>query len=159
MKYCAKKQNHNQSEHLWCVVCGAWFWTNDNFLWAIKHNATKTWLFHSCGCLPQRLSFCLKKADCCGMLVGGTWKMAPAKRPDKVLLFFPWGIMDGGLFITHSVTLSNTSKTCSLWWTQIHSWWAGQQLEQISFKQTPETRVMKCNVHGHTRSSGSWFHA
>jgi len=55
-----------------------------------------------------------KKATPCGMLVGGTWKMAPAKRPDKVLLFFPWGIMDGGLFITHSVTLSNTSKTCSL---------------------------------------------
>lgn len=80
------------------------------------------------------------------MLVGGTWKMAPAKRPDKVLLFFPWGIMDGGLFITHSVTLSNTNKICSLWRTQTHSGWAGQELEQIF---QADAWVMKCNVYAY----------
>ncbi len=74
--------------------------------------------------------------------------MAPAKRPDKMLLFFPWGIIDGGLFITHSVTLSNTSKICSLWWTKI------QILQADTWNQSN-----KVHCHGHTRSSGSWFHA
>lgn len=43
-----------------------------------------------------------------------TWKMGPASLPDSVLFFLPGGMMDGGLFITDSVTLSRTSKICSL---------------------------------------------
>lgn len=43
-----------------------------------------------------------------------TWKMGPANRPDSVLFFLPCGIMDGGLFITDSVTLSRTRRICSL---------------------------------------------
>lgn len=40
--------------------------------------------------------------------------MGPASLPERVLFFLPWGMMDGGLFITDSVTLSRTSKICSL---------------------------------------------
>lgn len=46
--------------------------------------------------------------------------MGPANLPDNVLFFLPWGMMDGGLFITDSVTLSKTSKICSL---QIQEHW------------------------------------
>lgn len=43
-----------------------------------------------------------------------TWNMGPANRPDSVLFFLPGGMMDGGLFITDSVTLSRTRRICSL---------------------------------------------